>query len=97
MKVILTKDVKGQGKKGEIKNVSEGYARNYLFKNNLAVEATKGNLKQLEGQKNKQKQKLSRIPRNKTIGNLHAMRPSAYTYPYPLSIFCHIRSPGHRR
>jgi len=56
MKVILTKDVKGQGKKGEIKNVSEGYARNYLFKNNLAVEATKGNLKQLEGQKNKQKQ-----------------------------------------
>ena len=40
MKVILTADVKGQGKKGEIINVSDGYARNFLFKNNLAQEAT---------------------------------------------------------
>ncbi|GGD02472.1 50S ribosomal protein L9 [Pontibacillus chungwhensis BH030062] len=48
MKVIFTKDVKGKGKKGEVKNVSEGYARNYLLKNNLAVEATKGNLKAQE-------------------------------------------------
>lgn len=40
MKVILKADVKGQGKKGEIINVSDGYARNYLFKNNLAAEAT---------------------------------------------------------
>ncbi|MGM8215798.1 50S ribosomal protein L9 [Bacillaceae bacterium W0354] len=56
MKVIFTKDVKGKGKKGEVKDVSEGYARNYLLKNNLAVEANKGNLKQLEGQKKKQKE-----------------------------------------
>ncbi|MBO8155653.1 MAG: 50S ribosomal protein L9 [Bacillaceae bacterium] len=56
MKVIFTKDVKGKGKKGEVKDVSEGYARNYLLKNNLAVEATKGNLKALEAQKKKQKQ-----------------------------------------
>lgn len=40
MKVILKADVKGQGKKGEIVNVSDGYARNFLFKNNLAEEAT---------------------------------------------------------
>ena len=40
MKVILKADVKGQGKKGEIVNVTDGYARNFLFKNNLAEEAT---------------------------------------------------------
>ncbi|MDY0409913.1 50S ribosomal protein L9 [Virgibacillus soli] len=56
MKVILLKDVKGQGKKGEVKNVSLGYARNYLLKNNLAVEATPGNLKQLDAQKRQQKE-----------------------------------------
>ena len=57
MKVIFIQDVKGKGKKGEVKDVSEGYARNYLFKNNLAVEATKANLNQLEAQKKKQKEK----------------------------------------
>lgn len=40
MKVILKADVKGQGKKGEIINVSDGYARNFLIKNGLAAEAT---------------------------------------------------------
>lgn len=40
MKVILTADVKGQGKKGEIVDVSDGYARNYLIKNGLAVAAS---------------------------------------------------------
>ena len=39
MKVILTADVKGKGKKGELVNVSDGYARNFLFPKNLAVEA----------------------------------------------------------
>lgn len=44
-------DVKGQGKKGEVKNVSEGYARNYLFPRKLAIEATTANLQQLKEQK----------------------------------------------
>ncbi|POA00965.1 50S ribosomal protein L9 [Staphylococcus massiliensis CCUG 55927] len=55
MKVIFTEDVKGKGKKGEVKDVPVGYANNFLLKKNLAVEATPGNLKQLE-QQNKRKE-----------------------------------------
>lgn len=53
MKVILLKDVKGQGKKGDVVNVSVGYARNFLLKNNLAEEATKGNLQALKAKNRK--------------------------------------------
>ena len=45
MKVIFIKDLKGQGKKGEIKTVKDGYGMNYLIKNGYAVAATEGNLK----------------------------------------------------
>jgi large subunit ribosomal protein L9 len=55
MKVILLKDVKGKGKKGEVKNVSDGYARNFLFPKQLAREATSGNLNALEADKKKQR------------------------------------------
>lgn len=48
MKVILLKDVKGTGKKGEIKEVSDGYARNFLIKKGVAVEANTQNLKELD-------------------------------------------------
>ncbi|MCM3387579.1 50S ribosomal protein L9 [Ureibacillus chungkukjangi] len=51
MKVVFLKDVKGKGKKGEIKNVADGYAHNFLIKNGFAVEASNQALSQLEGQK----------------------------------------------
>lgn len=54
MKVIFLKDVKGRGKKGEVKNVADGYAQNFLLKQGLALEATPANLKSLEAQKNKE-------------------------------------------
>ncbi|NLM14180.1 MAG: 50S ribosomal protein L9 [Epulopiscium sp.] len=47
MKVILTQDVKKHGKKGDIINVSDGYARNYLIPQGLAIEATKASLNDL--------------------------------------------------
>lgn len=47
MKVILLKDVAGQGKRGDVINVAEGYARNYLFPRGLAGEASKGRLKEM--------------------------------------------------
>ncbi|MFO7296507.1 MAG: 50S ribosomal protein L9, partial [Clostridia bacterium] len=51
MKVILLQDVKGQGKQGDVVNVSDGYARNYLFPKKLAIEATEQNLKALKEKK----------------------------------------------
>src|SRR5580692_11190289 len=48
MKVLLLHDIEHHGKQGEIVNVSEGYARNYLFPRKLAVEATGGTLKAVE-------------------------------------------------
>ncbi len=51
MKVILTQDVKGQGKKGDMINVSDGYARNFLFPKKLATEATKSAINEMKGQK----------------------------------------------
>lgn len=48
MKVILLEDVKSVGKKGELVNASEGYAKNFLFPKKLAVEATKANLNDFE-------------------------------------------------
>ncbi|RJX37021.1 50S ribosomal protein L9 [Paenibacillus pinisoli] len=62
MKVIFLQDVKGQGKKGQVKDLSEGYVRNFLLPKGLAKLASDGNLKTLEVQtaseeKRKQKEK----------------------------------------
>ena len=54
MKVIFLQDVKGQGKKGEVKEVSSGYAQNFLIKKGLAKEATNGALSELRGQQKAQ-------------------------------------------
>ena len=48
MKVVLLADVKGQGKKGQLVNVSDGYARNFLFPKKLAVEADNAALNELK-------------------------------------------------
>lgn len=50
MKVIFLKDVKGSGRKGEVKEVSDGYARNFLLKGGYAKEANSNNLSELKGQ-----------------------------------------------
>ena len=57
MKVIFLKDVKGKGKKGEVKDVAEGYARNYLLPNKLAIEASQGNMKNLEARQRSDQKK----------------------------------------
>ncbi|MDY5730298.1 MAG: 50S ribosomal protein L9 [Eubacteriales bacterium] len=51
MKVILLQDIKGSGKKNDIINVSDGYARNFLFPKNLAREATAGSVNEITRQK----------------------------------------------
>ena len=62
MKVMLLKDVKGQGKKDEIVNVSDGYARNFLFPRKLAIEA---DAKALADAKNKEDAKKFKIEQEK--------------------------------
>ena len=57
MKVILLKNVKGLGNEGELVNVKDGYARNFLFPRNLAVEANAQNLKKWEEKKKQFKEK----------------------------------------
>ena len=61
MKVILTSDVKTLGKKGEVVNVSDGYARNMLFKKNLGMEATAKNLNDLKLQNKNEEKRAQEI------------------------------------
>ena len=71
MIVILTKDVKGTGKAGEVVKVSDGYARNMLLPKGLAKEATEGNIRNLEKQKaiaaEKHKEQQAKIIENITL------------------------------
>jgi large subunit ribosomal protein L9 len=59
MKVIFLKDVKGRGKKGEIKNVADGYAHNFLIKQGLAIEANNANVSTLDAQKKKEEKQAA--------------------------------------
>lgn len=58
MKVILVRDVAGKGRAGEVKDVADGYARNFLVPRNLAIPATYGAAKQLERQLEQEKRQL---------------------------------------
>ena len=60
MKVILQQDVKGQGKKGDLINVSDGYARNYLFPRKLATLATESNMAELRQREKVQRERAAR-------------------------------------
>lgn len=66
MKVILTQDVKAQGKKGEMINVSDGYARNFLFPKKLAIEANDQAVREMES---KEAAKQHRIEMEKQSAN----------------------------
>ena len=58
MKVILTQDVKGLGKKGELVNASDGYARNFLFPRRLAAEANSQAMTELKNREDSKKHKI---------------------------------------
>ena len=58
MKVVLLQDVKGSGKKGELVNVSDGYARNFLFPRNLAKEANSQALNELKNAEDSKQYKI---------------------------------------
>lgn len=73
MKVIFNADVKGQGKKGEMKEVSTGYARNYLLPRGLATEATADNLNAF---KLKEKAKAAQIAKEKAQAQEYAEKLS---------------------
>lgn len=68
MKVIFLKDVKGKGKKGEVKNVADGYAHNFLLKQGLAVEANSSAVSTLNAQKKKEeKQAIEELNKAKEL------------------------------
>ena len=71
MKVIFNQDVKGQAKKGELKEVSDGYARNYLFPRKLAQAATADNLNKYKLQ---EKAKAAQIGKEKAQAEEYAKK-----------------------
>ena len=71
MKVIFQTDVRGQGKKGEMKEVSEGYARNYLLPRGLAIAATADNMNAL---RLKEKAKAAQLAKEKALAEENAKK-----------------------
>ncbi len=61
MKIILLDDVTALGRRGEVRDVADGYARNYLLPQKLALHATPANLKNLEGIKARQDSRASKF------------------------------------
>ncbi len=71
MKVILQQDIKGKGKKGQMIEASDGYARNYLLPRKLAVPATADNLNVMKQQ---EKARLAQIAREKALAEEYAAK-----------------------
>ena len=78
MKVIFLQDVKGTAKKGEVKEVSDGYARNFLIGKGLAVEATAKNLSDLAGKKASEQHKVD-VARQEALDNAAAVKGKQVT------------------
>ena len=83
MKVVLLKDVKGSGKKGEIVNVSDGYARNFLLKQGLAKEANASALNE-----NKQQKEASAYHKSVEIANAKELANVLKTKTVNLKVKC---------
>ena len=70
MRVILKQDIKGVGKKDQIINAADGYARNYLFPKGLAIPADTGNLNNLKAKEiSTQKQKAKNLANSKKLAD----------------------------
>lgn len=70
MKVILLQDIRNVGKKEQVIEANDGYARNYLFPKNLAIEASKDNMLKLQAKKTSEaNKKKAEIEANKVIAN----------------------------
>lgn len=78
MKVILLCDVKGSGKKDDIINVSDGFARNYLFPRKWAAEATPGAMKEIE-RKRANEEKLERERREAALKRAESLKNKVIT------------------
>lgn len=76
MKVLLLEDVKAQGKKGDVVNVSDGYARNFLFPKKLATEVTASILNDI---KNKEAAKAHRLAEEKKLAEQNAEKLQGIT------------------
>lgn len=80
MKVVFLTDVRGQGKKDELKEVSDGYARNYLLPRKLAVEATTDTLNTM---KLKEKAKKAQLEKEKAAAEENAKKLEALVVKIP--------------
>ena len=78
MKIILLDDVPKLGRRGEIRDVSDGYARNYLLPHKLALNATSSNLKNLDAIKLRQESQAAKL-RNESEGQAKAIEALAFT------------------
>ena len=79
MQVIFLKDLKGQGKKGEIKEVSDGYATNFLIKKGYAIKKTSGSLNKLNIEKEEEK-KLDESLRKEALVNKEKLEKLAISF-----------------